>query len=135
MRCLIAHNPRSGFGSDAVFAFERELVHAGDECVLRVLGEECDNEQVLADAESFDVVVVSGGDGTVSNLLYTLRNRDVDVCVFPSGTANLLFANIGNSPESLQVGQHRRLRPWGGKLDRRRRIPHEGLLYHGGDRL
>ena len=69
MRCLIVHNPRSGFGSDAVFAFERELVHAGDECVLRVLGEECDNEQVLADAESFDVVVVSGGDGTISNLL------------------------------------------------------------------
>ena len=105
MRCLIAHNPRSGFGSDAVFAFERELVHAGDECVLRVLGEECDNEQVLADAESFDVVVVSGGDGTVSNLLYTLRNRDVDVCVFPSGTANLLFANIGNSPEPAALAR------------------------------
>lgn len=105
MRCLIVHNPRSGFGSDAVFAFERELVHAGDECVLRVLGEECDNEQVLADAESFDVVVVSGGDGTISNLLYTLRNRDVDVCVFPSGTANLLFANIGNSPEPAALAR------------------------------
>ena len=99
MRCLIVHNPRSGFGSDAVFAFERELVSAGDECVLRVLGDECDNEQLLADAESFDVVVVSGGDGTVSNLLYELRGRNVDTCVFPSGTANLLFANIGNSAE------------------------------------
>lgn len=99
MRCLIVHNPRSGFGSDAVFAFERELVHAGDECVLRVLGEDCNNEQVLRDAESFDAVVISGGDGTASNLLYTLRGRGVDTCVFPSGTANLLFANIGNSPE------------------------------------
>ncbi len=105
MRCLIVHNPRSGFGSDAVFAFERELVHAGDECVLRVLGEDCDNEQVLADAESFDVVVVSGGDGTVSNLLYTLRDRSVDTCVFPSGTANLLFANIGNSPEPAALAR------------------------------
>lgn len=99
MRCLIVHNPRSGFGSDAVFAFERELVTAGDECVLRVLGDELTNDEVLADAESFDVVVLSGGDGTVSNLLYALRNRTVNTCVFPSGTANLLFANIGNSAE------------------------------------
>ena len=105
MRCLIVHNPRSGFGSDAVFAFERELVHAGDECVLRVLGEDCNNEQVLKDAESFDVVVISGGDGTVSNLLYTLRGRGVDTCVFPSGTANLLFANIGNSPEPAALAR------------------------------
>lgn len=105
MRCLIVHNPRSGFGSDAVFAFERELVHAGDECVLRVLGEDCDNEQLLKDAESFDIVVISGGDGTVSNLLYTLRGRGVDTCVFPSGTANLLFANIGNSPEPAALAR------------------------------
>lgn len=105
MRCLIVHNPRSGFGSDAVFAFERELVHADDECVLRVLGEDCDNEQLLKDAESFDVVVISGGDGTVSNLLYTLRGRGVDTCVFPSGTANLLFANIGNSPEPAALAR------------------------------
>lgn len=105
MRCLIVHNPRSGFGSDAVFAFERELVHAGDECVLRVLGEACNNEQVLKDAESFDVVVISGGDGTASNLLYTLRGRGVDTCVFPSGTANLLFANIGNSPEPAALAR------------------------------
>ena len=99
MRCLIVHNPRSGFGSDAVFAFERELVRAGDECVLRILSDETSNEAILRDAEQFDIVVVSGGDGTVSNLLYALRGRDVDTCVFPSGTANLLFANIGNSPE------------------------------------
>ena len=105
MRCLIVHNPRSGFGSDAVFAFERELVAAGDECVLRVLGEECNNEEVLADAEGFDVVVLSGGDGTVSNLLYALRGRSVDTCVFPSGTANLLFANIGNSAEPAALAR------------------------------
>lgn len=99
MRCLIVHNPRSGFGSDAVFAFERELVHAGDECLLRELGDGFVAEEALADAEDYDVVVLSGGDGTVSSLLYALRDRAVTTCVFPSGTANLLFANIGNSPE------------------------------------
>lgn len=99
MRVLIVHNPRSGFGSDAVFAFERELVCAGDDCLLRVLKDDYTPKDALVDAEEFDVVVLSGGDGTVSGLLYELKDRDITTCVFPSGTANLLFSTIGNSPE------------------------------------
>lgn len=99
MRVLIIHNPRSGFGSDAVFAFERELVRAGDDCLLRVVKDDFTPQEVLQDVDNFDVVVLSGGDGTVANLLYELRGKDIATCVFPSGTANLLFANIGNSPE------------------------------------
>ena len=34
-----------------------------------------------------------------STLLHALAGRDVPTCVFPSGTANLLAANIGNAPE------------------------------------
>ena len=105
MRCLILHNPRSGFGSDAVYAFERELVHSGDDCLLRVLAEEFDPAAVVADADLFDVVVLSGGDGTVSSLLYALREKNVATCVFPSGTANLLFASIGNSPEPAALAR------------------------------
>lgn len=105
MRSLIVHNPRSGFGSDAVYAFERELVRAGDECLLRVLPNDFDAERAVADAESFDVVVASGGDGTVSEILFALRGRDVPVCVFPSGTANLLFENIGNTPEPAALAR------------------------------
>lgn len=99
MRTLIIHNPRSGFGSDAVFQFERALVHGGDECVLRMLSEEFDARTACADVADFDMVVVSGGDGTVASLLYALRGTGTPVCVFPSGTANLLAANIGNAPE------------------------------------
>lgn len=105
MRCLIVHNPRSGFGSDAIYAFERELVRAGDECVLRVLADDDECGRALEDAEGFDVVVLSGGDGTVSNLLYFLQGKDVRACVFPSGTANLLFSNIGNSPEPAALAR------------------------------
>lgn len=105
MRCLIVHNPRSGFGSDAVFAFERELVRAGDECLVRVLREDFEAAEAVADAEAYDVVVISGGDGTISNLLYALKGRSVATCVFPSGTANLLFANIGNSPEPAALAR------------------------------
>lgn len=99
MRTLVIHNPRSGFGSDAVYQFERALLREGDECVVRLLSRGLDAHRACADAEDFDVVVVSGGDGTVAALLYELRGRDVTACVFPSGTANLLCANIGNAPE------------------------------------
>ncbi len=105
MRCLIVHNPRSGFGSDAIFAFERELVRSGDECVLRILADDDDCGQALSDAEGYDVVVLSGGDGTISNLLHSIRHKDVRTCVFPSGTANLLFSNIGNSPEPAALAK------------------------------
>ncbi|MGI6229441.1 MAG: diacylglycerol/lipid kinase family protein [Tractidigestivibacter sp.] len=99
MRSLIIHNPKSGFGSDSIFEFERALVHAGDECIFRSLTEDFTAEEATADAEDYDVCVLSGGDGTVTSLLGALKNREVSACVFPSGTANLLSANIGNGPE------------------------------------
>ena len=105
MRTLIIHNPRSGFGSDAVFQFERAVAQAGDECLLRVLEEDFVASEACADAEDFDVVVLSGGDGTVSTILHALAGRDVPTCVFPSGTANLLAANIGNAPEPSSLAR------------------------------
>ena len=101
MRALIIHNLASGFGSDAIFEFQRALVREGDECVMRLLTKDAPDKgrSLLTDAEDFDLVVISGGDGTVATLLYLLRGRDVLTCVFPSGTANLLFANIGNAAE------------------------------------
>lgn len=99
MRTLIIHNLRSGFGSDAIFEFERALIQAGDECTMRVPEADFDPVDVVSDAENFDLVVISGGDGTAANLLYALRDRDVLTCVFPSGTANLLAENIGNAAE------------------------------------
>ncbi len=101
MRILIIHNLASGFGSDAIFEFQRAIVREGDECVMRLLTKDAADKgkSLLEDAESFDIVVISGGDGTVATLLYLLRGRDVLTCIFPSGTANLLFANIGNTAE------------------------------------
>ncbi len=103
MRTLIVHNGSSGFGSDAIFEFMRILLDAGDECSMRMIGNGMEPAQALADAERFDLVVASGGDGTVANILYELRFRNVPTCVFPSGTANLLFSNIGNAPEPAAI--------------------------------
>lgn len=105
MRSLIVHNIGSGFGSNAIFEFERELVGRGDECVLRSLSRSMPAAEALTDAEEFDLVVISGGDGTVTNSLYALRGRGVPTCVFPSGTANLLFSNLGNAPEPAAIAK------------------------------
>lgn len=105
MRCLIVHNARSGFGSSAIYEFERALLSGGDECVLRILGDDQLAADVVADAESFDLVVLSGGDGTTTALLYALRNRDVICCVFPSGTANLFSLNLGTAVEPASLAR------------------------------
>ena len=105
MRTLIVHNPRAGFGSDAVFEFERALLRPNDECVIRVIDNDQPLADVLADAESFDVVVISGGDGSVSSALFALSGRDVMSCVFPSGTANLIFANLGLAQEPAAIAR------------------------------
>lgn len=103
MRSLIIHNAGSGFGSNAIFEFERELVGAGDECVLRSLAKDQPAAYALDDAEDFDLVVVSGGDGTVTNALHALSGRATKSCIFPSGTANLLFSNLGCAPEPKAI--------------------------------
>ena len=105
MRSLIIHNPNSGFGSDAIFEFERMLIGPGDECCMRLLRSDEPADEALADAEDFDVCVLSGGDGTVSGMLHSLAYRDVTACVFPSGTANLLYSNIGNAFEPAALAR------------------------------
>lgn len=105
MRSLIIHNPKSGFGSDAIFEFERMLIGPGDECCLRILSPDESGADALFDAEDYDVCVLSGGDGTVSNMLHALAYRDVTACVFPSGTANLLYNNIGNAFEPAALAR------------------------------
>ena len=103
MRSLIIHNAGSGFGSNAIFEFERELVRAGDECVFRSLATDQPAAHALGDAEDFDLVVISGGDGTVTNALHALGGRLVKSCIFPSGTANLLFSNLGCATEPKAI--------------------------------
>ena len=105
MRCLIIHNPSSGTRSDEIYAFCHALAAGGDELVIRLIGTGMEADEATADAQSFDRVVVSGGDGTVASVLDRLRNTHVPVLVFPSGTANLFFNNIGCAPDTAALAQ------------------------------
>ena len=94
MRCLIIHNPASGPSSDEIYAFTHALAQGGDEVVMRFIGDGMEPEDAVADVREFDRVVISGGDGTVSNVLDQMRGCGVPTLVFPSGTACLFFNNI-----------------------------------------
>ncbi len=103
MRILIVHNLKSGIGSSDIFDFVHAIIREDDEIVIRGLDPASAGHEELRDAESFDLVVLSGGDGTVTSLLYELRDRNVLTCVFPSGTANLVFENLANAPEPASI--------------------------------
>ena len=105
MRCLIIHNPASGPSSDEIFAFTHALAQGGDEVVMRFIGDGMEPEDAVADVREFDRVVVSGGDGTVSNVLDQMRGCGVPTLIFPSGTACLFFNNIGNAPEAAALAK------------------------------
>lgn len=106
MRILIIHNLKAGTGGDDIFHFMKGFLEQnGYETVLRSItaGESVD--ELIADAEDFDRVVVSGGDGTVAHVTYKLMNRNVPTLIFPSGTANLLATNLGNAPEPIALAK------------------------------
>lgn len=105
MRFLIIHNPASGPKSDEILAFVHALALPGDEVAMRFIGEGMEADDATADARDFDRVVVSGGDGTVAGALDGLRDTGVPVLVFPSGTANLFFNNIGNAPDTAALAE------------------------------
>lgn len=105
MRCLIIHNPASGPSSDEIYAFTHALAQSGDEVVMRFIGDGMEPEDAVADVREFDRVVVSGGDGTVSNVLDQMRGCGIPTLVFPSGTACLFFNNIGNAPEAAALAK------------------------------
>lgn len=112
MKVLVLNNLRSGFGEGGIYDFIRSMVQDGDEIVMRVSDGATDLGDCLVDAETFDLVVVAGGDGTVANITHALAHRTVPILPFPAGTANLLAMNLASPTEPHALA----------KLARRKRI-------------
>lgn len=94
MKLLVFINLASGLSDGSSYDLIRSFAEAGDEVVIRYAKPGCNFSDMLLDATDFDVVVASGGDGTVAAVLYALRNTGVPVLPFPAGTANLLTQNL-----------------------------------------
>ncbi|MDN4510281.1 diacylglycerol kinase family protein [Gordonibacter sp. RACS_AR49] len=99
MKLLVINNLASGFGEGSVYDFIRSFARDGDEVCVRSTDGTTDVRDLLGDAEEFDAVVASGGDGTVANVSYRLANTGVPILPFPAGTANLLAANLASPME------------------------------------
>ena len=103
MKTLIINNLASGYGQGAIYDFIRLLAKDGEEVVLRSTDGTTDIRLLMLDAADFDLVVASGGDGTIATVAYALAGTGVPVLPFPAGTANLLAGNVWlpNEPHAL----------------------------------
>ncbi len=99
VKLLVINNLASGFGEGSVYDFVRSFARDGDEVCLRSTDGTTDVRDLLDDAEAFDAVVASGGDGTVATVSYRLANTGIPILPFPAGTANLLAANLASPLE------------------------------------
>ena len=85
-------NPVSGHGA-AVAAAQTAIArlhHRGVE-VVEIIGDDAEDARHLVGAElerGTDAVMVTGGDGVVSNALQVLAGTDVPLAIIPAGTGN-----------------------------------------------
>ena len=100
MKLLIANNLGSGLGDGAIYDFARSFARDSDEIVIRSTDGTTDLRTLLADADAFDLVVASGGDGTVATICYMLADTGIPVLPYPAGTANLLALNLQSPTEA-----------------------------------
>jgi diacylglycerol kinase family enzyme len=91
---LIINNLASGLRDGAIYEFMRKLAYDGDSITLRCTDGRTPVNSLLDKARDFDLVVASGGDGTIAAVCYGLRNSAVPILPFPAGMGNLLATNL-----------------------------------------
>lgn len=85
-------NPVSGHGA-AVHAAQRAIarLHRRGVEVVEIIGDDAQDARHLVGAameKGTDAVMVTGGDGVVSNALQVMAGRDIPLGVIPAGTGN-----------------------------------------------
>jgi diacylglycerol kinase family enzyme len=94
MRTLLLHNPAAGDGSMTADRLEAALSRSG--CVVTSCSKDEDGYKAAL-GETWDLVAVAGGDGTVAKAARYLRDRGIPLAILPTGTAN----NVAHSLELL----------------------------------
>ena len=100
MRILLIHNPTAGdeeLSGNELLALIRD---AGHEALYQSVEEDSYNSVTL---ESFDLVAVGGGDGTVRKVVMQHIGCGVPITVLPMGTANNISKTLGieGQPQDL----------------------------------
>jgi diacylglycerol kinase family enzyme len=99
MRATLFHNPTAGHQADkdAILA----AMKLADFDVSYVSTKSHDIEEALA--KSTDLIVIAGGDGTITEVLTKLPTRSTPVALLPLGTANNVARSLGiaGAPQEL----------------------------------
>jgi diacylglycerol kinase (ATP) len=95
-RVLLIANPAARSGARRIRAAQQALVRAGCAVDLRQTTKPGDATRFAAErAADADAIFTLGGDGTVMEVLHTLRMTGVRVGILPAGTGNLLARALG----------------------------------------
>lgn len=100
VRALLCHNPNAGTDGKDKDSILAALKLAGyDPSYVSVKDD--DFKKTLA--ESFDLIVAAGGDGTIATVLTCLQDRATPVAILPLGTANNFARSLGiaGTPQEL----------------------------------
>jgi diacylglycerol kinase (ATP) len=100
-RILAIINPRSGWqlGLQTAQWLSEMTVRRGLQLTIRPTSAEHSASELVADARAFDRVVVSGGDGTVTQVISGLVGTGVPLAIVPGGTGNVLGQAVGVNPD------------------------------------
>lgn len=100
VRALLCHNPNAGTDGKDKDSILAALKLAGYEASY-VSVKDDDFKKTLAD--SADLVVAAGGDGTIATVLVALQDRSRPVAILPLGTANNFARSLGiaGTPQEL----------------------------------
>ncbi len=97
-RVLVIANPSAGRGASAglVHRLHETFRGAGIACTVSLTGDS-GHATVLADSarDKFDLIAVVGGDGTVNEVLQSVRSERPVVLIVPAGTENVLAKYLG----------------------------------------
>jgi diacylglycerol kinase (ATP) len=122
MRTLLLHNPTAGAAHPNAHELMERLRAAGFSPSYRSSKDETYREALR---EEWDLVIVAGGDGTVTRVARALRDRTTPIAILPVGTANNIARALGLKGDvedliaRLSTAQPRRLDvglaagPWG----------------------
>lgn len=91
MRVLLVHNPEAGDDNHERDQLVRLLSSAGHEVEYQA----SESHHTGALLHEWDLVVVAGGDGTVSDVAKATAGRNVPMTILPAGTANNIAETLG----------------------------------------
>nr|WP_315045207.1 YegS/Rv2252/BmrU family lipid kinase [uncultured Leptotrichia sp.] len=99
-KALLVYNPKSGNSNLILNNFDlitTELLKKGIILTLYSISRDYDRLVEILKKEKYDIVILSGGDGTLSRCLTDMYNENIEfpeIAIFPTGTSNDLAKSL-----------------------------------------